>query len=421
MKKIHLDKLVKGSLFVFSISMLANILSYLYQIIMGNLMSVSDFGTINALLSLSLLLSIPSGMITSLSVSMSAYYRATEKRACLVDFTKKMAKYATLFAVAVFAVGVLCSRLIARVLQIENASYVVAAVLIAALGCITTVFTGVLQGLQRFGSYSFYSVVSLGSRLLFSVLFALAGGGLVGGVVALLFSSVTGMLYGMLALQDLWRAPSTEKAVLRHSEIDRYFLRSFWFQLYLLLMSNGDVLLIKIFSSASEAAGVYASGSTIGKIVLYLSNALVAVLFPLVAEKSSLGKSTLSLFKKSILLGGGTVLLCSAGILLLGRLMIPLLFGERYRQAIDLLVPIICYVIPVALLTILINYLMPIGRVRFFAVTMGLAYIVITAIIALWCTETAQMLYVMGGTLFLTFLLNCFWLLAHPSAPASDE
>ena len=31
------------------------------------------------------------------------------------------------------------------------------------------------------------------------------------------------------------------------------------------------------------------------------------------------------------------------------------------------------------------------------------------------------MLYVMGGTLFLTFLLNCFWLLAHPSAPASDE
>lgn len=416
MKRLRFDTLIQSSFSVFFISMLANVFTYLYQIAMGNLVSVSDFGTINAVLSLSQLLSIPSGMLTSLSVNMSSRYRALGEKNSLAAFTKKITRFASLFALGVFAVGMVFSRWIAMLLKIDSIPYVGIAIFVAALGCVTTVLVGTLQGLQRFGICSFYSVLISFLRLLFGVVFALAGWGVAGGLGALVFSSVGGLLYGIFMLRDVWLTPTIEKAVLGRTEINRYFLHSFWFQLYLLLMANGDVLLIKTFSSSPEAVGVYVSGSTIGKIALYLSNALVIVLFPLVAEKNSQGKNALSLLKKSIALGGGAVTLCSAGILLFGKTLIPLLFGERYCQAIGLLLPIVCYVIPVALLTILINYLMPVCRVRFFAVTMGLAYMIITAIIALWCHEIANMLYVMGGILFFTFLLNCLHLFLVPDA-----
>ena len=57
MKKFKLGEFERNSAIVFAISMLANVVTYLYQIVMGNLLSPADYGTINTLLSLSMLLS----------------------------------------------------------------------------------------------------------------------------------------------------------------------------------------------------------------------------------------------------------------------------------------------------------------------------------------------------------------------------
>lgn len=79
MKKFQMDKLARSSLFVFALSMITNVLTYAYQIAMGNLMSPADYGTINTMLSLSTLISIPSGMITALAANLSARYRPNSR------------------------------------------------------------------------------------------------------------------------------------------------------------------------------------------------------------------------------------------------------------------------------------------------------------------------------------------------------
>lgn len=61
MKKSFLGEFERNSLIVFSISMLSNVINYLYQIIMGNLLSPSDYGLVNTLLSLSIVAGVPSG------------------------------------------------------------------------------------------------------------------------------------------------------------------------------------------------------------------------------------------------------------------------------------------------------------------------------------------------------------------------
>ena len=47
MKKLRLGEFERNSLVVFAITMIANVLSYLYQIVMGNMLTPADYGTVN--------------------------------------------------------------------------------------------------------------------------------------------------------------------------------------------------------------------------------------------------------------------------------------------------------------------------------------------------------------------------------------
>ena len=97
-----------------------------------------------------------------------------------------------------------------------------------------------------------------------------------------------------------------------------------------------------------------------------------------------------------------------------GRPMIGLLFGERYLAAIDLLLPISFYVVPVACLTILINYLMPLGRSGFFTVSMAAGYLLIFVLVSRFHHTVAQMLYIMGGGLLLVLAANLIYIALAP-------
>lgn len=408
-----MDKLARNSMFVFALSMVTNVLTYAYQIAMGNLMTPSDYGTVNTMLSLSTVISVPSGMITALAVNLSARYQAKGERAALAAFVRKLICFAAFFAFVVMVAGGVFSGLAAHVLQVDNNGYILGVVAISAIGCITTALSGVLQGMQRFFAYSSVNIVSTLLRLVLGILFVLAGWKIAGALGAMMLAAVGASAFGMFALRDILGISAEKSIKLEYTVVRNYFLKSFFFQLFLLMMANGDVLLIKAFADNPADAGIYSSGSVIGKIALYLSNSVVVVLFPLVAEHSSKGGDTIPLLKKSLLLGGCTVFACSLGIVTIGKPMVDLLFGERYQQATGLLLPIAVYVVPVALLTILINYLMPLGRVRFFAVTMTIAYLIIFVVIAQWCSEVSQMLYVMGTVLFVTFFINTVYTLKN--------
>ena len=107
-------------------------------------------------------------------------------------------------------------------------------------------------------------------------------------------------------------------------------------------------------------------------------------------------------------------MLCAVGMNVVGRPLIGLLFGERYLAAIDLLLPISFYVVPVACLTILINYLMPLGRSGFFAVSMTAGYLLIFVLVSRFHHTVAQMLYIMGGGLLLVLAANLIYIALAP-------
>ena len=78
MKKTNRE-LEKGGLIVFALFTMANGINYLYQIMMGRMLSVEDFGTLNSLLSLFMMTAIPSGAITALIAKYLVEYSAAHK------------------------------------------------------------------------------------------------------------------------------------------------------------------------------------------------------------------------------------------------------------------------------------------------------------------------------------------------------
>ena len=84
------------------------------------------------------------------------------------------------------------------------------------------------------------------------------------------------------------------------------------------------------------------------------------------------------------------------------------------QAAIDLLLPISFYVVPVACLTILINYLMPLGRSGFFTVSMAAGYLLIFVLVSRFHHTVAQMLYIMGGGLLLVLAANLIYIALAP-------
>ena len=90
MKKLRLGEFERNSLVVFAITMIANVLSYLYQIVMGNVLTPADYGTVNTLLSLSVVVGVPSGIISALTATYTAKYHAHGETFAIAAFMHGM-------------------------------------------------------------------------------------------------------------------------------------------------------------------------------------------------------------------------------------------------------------------------------------------------------------------------------------------
>ncbi|MGI9253890.1 MAG: hypothetical protein ACR2J8_09090, partial [Thermomicrobiales bacterium] len=103
-----------------------------------------------------------------------------------------------------------------------------------------------------------------------------------------------------------------------------------------ILVNNSDVLIVKHFFPGPEA-GQYAALALTGRIVFFATWSVVAVLFPIVAQKHQKGEPHRHLLWGAIGLVLGVSGAIVAVLLLLPNLVVDVLFGPEYRQIAPLL------------------------------------------------------------------------------------
>lgn len=103
------------------------------------------------------------------------------------------------------------------------------------------------------------------------------------------------------------------------------------------VIANGDVVLAKALMSP-EAAGGYAAAAVIGRGLFFLSWAVVHSTFPVIARAENTAERRAA-SSRALAMVVSTCTIGILGLALVGETLAPLLLGEAYTDAVDILVP----------------------------------------------------------------------------------
>lgn len=387
--------------------MIANVFNYLFQVILGRMLNPTDYGTLNALLSLFTVLSVFSSLFSLAAARETSYYHTLGQD----DHVRKVIR--TIFFIAIgfsaffLICGALASTQISEVLHIDNPLLVQFTVLVVAANGLYPVFAGVLQGLKRFVPYSLTGVLIASVKLVLSICFIWLGWRLYGVLAALLISGILTLVFCLVRVSGFYQVTAN----LSHVHIDnrsllKYLNSVFWVQTLTVFVTNCDILLVKSFAQDAEDAGIYSSGMVIGKIAMYVASAVIAALFPMVAEASARKEDPRPLYLKTMLYGGGIALFSTLCINLFGPFIIRLLFGGTYLAVVPLLLPIGVLVLAYTFIIIQMNYLVALNHTRLYGMSLGIGCILIASLISLFHSTTTQILYIISMVLYMVFIIN---------------
>ena len=404
MNKKNLELETNG-LIVFIISMAAGLINYLYQIIMGNMMAPQDYGMLNTMLSLSMVMSVPAGSIGVIALKYTSHFAATDQNDKIALVFKRLASIGLGCAIVTVAVGGVFEGAIKEVLKIENGTYVIIALMVAGLEYLLYVGRGILQGLKKFIAYSMTSIVGAAGKIVIGVAFLLAGFELYGVTFSLVIASLITFAFSFVCLKKHILPLSRGTGNLDDINIGSYFKYIFWTQIFLLLMTNGDVLFIKMFTD-NHTVGLYSSVSVLCKISYYFANSIACTLMPIVAQEFAKGNRTFGLFIRSVIYGLSVSLICAVGINILGEFAIGLLFGSDYLSATSLLIPVSLFVVALNLVTILINYQTAVNDMKLLTISLIVGLGATVGLVFAFHATVGQIMYSLAAGMLGIFAIN---------------
>jgi len=334
--KILKDKEIVDTLFVSGGIVLGAFFSYLLQFFLGRLLSVEDYGSFNALLSLSVLLGVPAIIFGAPLIKIVSELFALGRKSYLSKLFMTLVVFSMLLG-TVAAVGIFLFRnYISASLKLNNPFVVI----FFGIGFIFTytspIFVSYLQGVMKYKVFIFYSVLNSIFRFFMIVALVLKGGGLNSVFIGSLVASVVSTLLGLLLVREFVGLPSNEDI----SDYLKKMLKLGFYSLFLYtglnFLNNVDVVLVKSLFDGTHA-GYYAAVVTVGKILLFGAGSVTVVMFPKVSALYAKKENYRPVFNKLFIL---QLLVVGFGVAIyavFSKYIVTLLFGPRFEHAIEYL------------------------------------------------------------------------------------
>jgi len=387
--------------------MVGNVFGYLFQLAMGRMLPVADYGEMNALMSLMAIFGIPLATLVNFFARETSVYFSKGDRANIRGL-HRFGLIRTCWIVAfVICLLMLLSPGIGKYLGVsfDKVILVLICVFVAAL---TTVNMGVIQGMQYFRSLSLIGAGASVFKFAYAIVFVWFGWGVFGALGGLLATGLTLLIYSQWLI--LSSMPHENKEFhFSFGKIYKYAGGLFLANAFFGVMTQADVMLVKHYFPPQEA-GLYASAAIMGKAVMYLPGAIVLALFPMVAANQAAGQSSSGMLIKAV---GLTLALSGSGAVVLHffpDIIMGTLFGARYLPAASLTAIFGIAMLPMALILVLMNYLLAQGRVWFVAFLAMAAFVELTGI-HFFRDHLHDILYVIMAAGCMALVLMVFYIL----------
>lgn len=385
--------LIKGSFFAFTGGVVANFLTYLFQLIVGRLLNPSDYGTLISLRSLMVYGGVLSPALQTALTKKTSELAGEEKRQQLTTLFWTALKFLTLIALTLIAIFFILTSPLTSFLRVDNSKLVFSTALVVGISYLLVVPAGFLCGLWRFKALSLLGVVNAGMLLILSVAAIYLGFGLSGVIIAQFFALAIGLGLGIFLLKKNISAKGFGREKNNFIvEIAKFTGPAFLITISLTAFYNSDILLVKHFFNA-EQAGIYSSASIIGRIIFFGTSTVTGVMFPIISGKKAAGKEINSTFWASL----GLTLLGVIGVaglfLLFPSQVVRILFGAKYATAVPLLRYFTPFMGLYSLLNLLANFFLAIKKFHIAPILLIGALTQVSAI-WFWHKNLAQVAYI---------------------------
>jgi len=410
--KLTKDKFIRDNIIVFSGGMAASFLNYLFHPVLSRMMSVQDFGEVQALLSLYNNLILFLGMFGTVVINIIANTDPDDERA----MRENMAVITVLKKVAVwisFALFLAVAALSFRLQEFFRFQSFWPFIALAPSVLISAWFgfrRAYLRGMLDFKATVLADILTSAARLLlaaFLVWLGLRSFGAIAGVVA---SMLVGFAYVYARSRSGFRYVQGVRVRLdeRMKGELRFGLLILVVSLTTMALGTADVLVVKHFFPPTDA-GLYGGVAIIARIVMYVTGSVTAVLLPSIKLRQTVDEHQTLLRKAlaiTLLLGGATLTLFTAA----PRLVLKMLIGSKYAVAAGLLPPLGLLMLLVAVTNMFFSYHLALRQ--YFTAAVGAAGLAL--IFALSClnhaTLTAVICDFMIGTAAMLAVFIFRWL-----------
>jgi len=349
-KSIFQKSIFREGIIFFIAGFITNFLNYVYRILMGRLMGPEIFGELAALISLFLILAVPSAPLQMVSAKFSAVFEAEERNRKLSNLFGYLTKSIGLMSLGIVFFSVIFADRIKDFLNLPSKTYIyiLAAIVVATL--ISGVTKGILQGLSKFSQLSYAIILESAIKVILSVAFVAIGFKMFGALAGFLIPVILVYFLTLYFLRDTVQISNLKSQIsnlnvqkelilMKHEEkkeIWKYIFFTFLTFLFINLLLNADKILVKHYFPAVDA-GVFAALSTLGQSIFIGVSALAGILFPIVASRQAKRENYLYPLKIISLI---SFIVGTVGIIILflfSKEFILLFFGNEYLGGIPFL------------------------------------------------------------------------------------
>lgn len=396
------DDILKPASFLLLVALVVGALNFGYNIVMGRMLSVADFGDLRALLSILMIFSVPISVIRTMIAKFTTEYYQTN-----LGSLKSLGHHTLTFLIALGLIAIVLfaslRNVIANYINVASAGLIVLLGPLVLLALIRTAILGVYQGLQRFGLLGLNSFIGAILKLFLGIALVSLGWATFGALLGLVCSGVLVILVFGLILLFLFRQQPGPRERYNRQDIYSYSGYALGVLICFAVISQIDVLIVK-HKFLPQDAGLYAVAATIGKSFLFLPMPVVTVLFPKVVQNNKRGRSSLPILIQSLAI---TFWLCLTGIAVcffFPQYLIKI-FGAKYAQAVGLIKIFGLAMSPFALFYVLLNYFLSEYRLKFFYYSC-LVSILGIALLFILPKSLAQFVLILGWYGLLIFVVQ---------------
>ena len=351
---------VKGSLILLIAFNVFNGLNFVFHFFMARMLSVSDYGILATLFTITYVLAVFS---ESIQIVITKYSVQENEKGKLKNIIKKSFKKAFFVSVLLFVVYLAAAVPMSRILEIKYLLVALNGVILFSI-FLSPVTRGVLQGKKRFKALGVNMAIEAVIKLCLAILFVYIGWRVYGALIGTLVGMGIALFASFFSLGDIMKSKEEKSET---SGIYGYSLPAFLIILVILMFYSIDVIIVKILFPA-DTAGVYAIASILAKTIFFGTQPVSRAMFPITAEGNGKdGKSKPdNAFMNAMMILIPMIVIALAVFYFAPNLIIKIFSGKELGEAASILFYLGVAVSLISFANLILLYKLSLGKIKRF-------------------------------------------------------